>query len=102
MCFQTLFDEPSFAQDVPLALSTAISKCEEAMLKPPHSGGLGVYLCVSSCVYVIDGCISGDRNEFSGTTFVATVVRGNQLWVRVSRLGHLPLGVVTHPPSLDV
>jgi len=59
---EALFDSPSFAQDVPVALATAIARCEEAMLKPPHQGGLG------------------DRNEFSGTTFVATVIRGNQLW----------------------
>lgn len=73
---RTLFDEPSFAQDVPLALSTAISKCEEAMLKPPHSGGLG------------------DRNEFSGTTFVATVVRGNQLWCANIGDSRLVVGVM--------
>lgn len=57
-----LFAEKSFATDVPSALCEAVRKCEAAMLKPPSQGGLG------------------DQNEFSGTTFVATVVRGDKLW----------------------
>ena len=59
---KTLFAEPSFATDVPTALREAVRKSEAAMLKSNYQGGLG------------------DQNEFSGTTFVATVVRGDMLW----------------------
>mmetsp|Transcript_13748 Transcript_13748/g.16361 ORF Transcript_13748/g.16361 Transcript_13748/m.16361 type:complete len:341 (+) Transcript_13748:53-1075(+) len=59
---KTLFAEPSFADDVPAALREAVRKSEAAMLKSNYQGGLG------------------DQNEFSGTTFVATVIRGNMLW----------------------
>jgi len=60
---KALFEEPTFATDVPSALREAVRKAEAAMLKSNYQGGLG------------------DQNEFSGTTFVATVVRGDMLWV---------------------
>lgn len=57
-----LFAEETFATDVPTALREAMAKSEAAMLKSNYQGGLG------------------DQNEFSGTTFVATVIRGDMLW----------------------
>ena len=62
---KTLFAEAAFASDVPTALREAMKKSEAAMLKSNFQGGLG------------------DQNEFSGTTFVATVIRGDMLWVRM-------------------
>jgi len=59
---KTLFAEPAFATDVPAALREAVRKSEAAMLKSNYQGGLG------------------DQNEFSGTTFVAAVIRQNMLW----------------------
>ena len=60
---KNLFANPHFATDVPKALRESIALSEKKLLKPPSMGG------------------KGNQCEFSGTTFVATVVRGNTLWV---------------------
>ena len=62
---QFLFGESTFATDVPTALREAMRKSEATMLKSNYQGGLG------------------DQCEFSGTTFVATVIRGDMLWVSI-------------------